>query len=91
MSNVRIYTTTYCGFCTRAKQLLERKGAAYQEIDVTGDDEARRKLVEDSGGQRTVPQIWIGERHIGGYSDLAALEREGQLDGVLSGEAASPT
>jgi len=80
---VKIYTTTYCGYCVRAKDLLTRKGVKYEELDVTGDDEMRSKLVEMSG-QRTVPQIWIGDTHVGGYSDLARLESEGRLDPMLS-------
>ncbi|CAM4515993.1 glutaredoxin 3 [Corallococcus exiguus] len=83
MKPVKIYTTTYCGFCVRAKDLLKRKGVAYEEVDVTGDDDARTKLVEMSGGQRTVPQIFIGDTHVGGYSDMAALDREGKLDPML--------
>ncbi|NOK12349.1 glutaredoxin 3 [Corallococcus exercitus] len=83
MKPVKIYTTTYCGFCVRAKDLLKRKGVAYEEVDVTGDDDARAKLVEMSGGQRTVPQIFIGDTHVGGYSDMAALDREGKLDPML--------
>jgi glutaredoxin 3 len=79
---VKIYTTTYCGYCVRAKDLLTRKGVKYEELDVTGDDEMRAKLVEMSG-QRTVPQIWIGETHVGGYSDLARLDSEGRLDPML--------
>jgi glutaredoxin 3 len=80
---VRIYTTTYCGFCAQAKALLRQKGVAYKEIDVTADDAAREKLVELSGGLRTVPQIWVGDLHVGGYSDLAALDRGGKLDEML--------
>ncbi|HYO51664.1 glutaredoxin 3 [Archangium sp.] len=83
MKPVKIYTTTYCGYCVRAKDLLTRKGVKYEELDVTGDDEMRSKLVEMSGGQRTVPQIWIGDTHVGGYSDLARLESEGRLDPML--------
>jgi glutaredoxin 3 len=79
---VKIYTTTYCGYCVRAKDLLTRKGVKYEELDVTGNDEMRAKLVEMSG-QRTVPQIWIGDTHVGGYSDLARLESEGRLDPML--------
>ncbi len=82
MKPVKIYTTTYCGYCVRAKDLLTRKGVKYEELDVTGDDEMRAKLVEMSG-QRTVPQIWIGETHVGGYSDLARLDSEGRLDPML--------
>ncbi|RKH48073.1 glutaredoxin 3 [Corallococcus sicarius] len=84
MKPVKIYTTTYCGFCVRAKDLLKRKGVDYTEVDVTGDDEARAKLVEMSGGQRTVPQIFIGDTHVGGYSDLAQLDKEKRLDPMLS-------
>ncbi|WP_223644789.1 glutaredoxin 3 [Corallococcus sp. EGB] len=84
MKPVKIYTTTYCGFCVRAKDLLKRKGVAYEEVDVTGDDDARAKLVEMSNGQRTVPQIFIGDTHVGGYSDMAALDREGKLDPMLN-------
>lgn len=82
MKPVKIYTTTYCGYCVRAKDLLTRKGVKYEELDVTGDDDMRSKLVEMSG-QRTVPQIWIGDTHVGGYSDLARLESEGRLDPML--------
>ena len=83
MKPVKIYTTTYCGYCVRAKDLLTRKGVKYEELDVTGDDEMRSKLVEMSGGQRTVPQIFIGDTHVGGYSDLARLDSEGRLDPML--------
>ncbi|HEX5749706.1 MAG TPA: glutaredoxin 3 [Archangium sp.] len=83
MKPVKIYTTTYCGYCVRAKDLLTRKGVKYEELDVTGDDDMRSKLVEMSGGQRTVPQIWIGDTHVGGYSDLARLESEGRLEPML--------
>jgi glutaredoxin 3 len=81
---VKIYTTTYCGYCVRAKDLLTRKGVKYEELDVTGNDDMRSKLVEMSGGQRTVPQIWIGDTHVGGYSDLARLDSEGRLDPMLA-------
>lgn len=83
MKPVKIYTTTYCGYCVRAKDMLTRKGVKYEELDVTRDDELRSRLVEMSGGQRTVPQIWIGDTHVGGYSDLARLESEGRLDPML--------
>jgi glutaredoxin 3 len=82
---VKIYTTNYCGYCVRAKDLLKRKGVAYEEVDVSGDDEMREKLVEMSNGQRTVPQIFIGDTHVGGYSDLSQLDREGKLDPMLQG------
>ena len=84
MKPVKIYTTTYCGFCVRAKDLLKRKGVDFQELDVTDDDAMRKKLVEMSGGQRTVPQIFIGDTHVGGYTDLARLDSEGRLDPMLA-------
>jgi glutaredoxin 3 len=89
MKSVRIYTTTYCSFCDRAKELLRRKGIAFEEIDVTEDQELRARLVEMTGGLRTVPQIWIGSTHVGGYSDLARLDREGRLDPLLRATAAA--
>lgn len=85
MKPVRIFTTSYCGYCVRAKELLKRKGVAYEEVDVTEDQDMRARLVEMSGGQRTVPQIFIGEAHVGGYSDLARLESEGRLEPMLQG------
>ncbi len=83
MKPVKIYTTTYCGYCVRAKDLLKRKGVDYEEVDVTADDDLRAKLVEMSGGQRTVPQIFIGDTHVGGYSDLSRLDAEGRLEPML--------
>ncbi len=83
MKLVKVYTTVYCGFCARAKELLKGKGVAFEEIDVTGDDGSRAKLVELSGGLMTVPQIFIGEVHVGGYTDLARLEADGKLDALL--------
>ncbi|MBS2031540.1 MAG: glutaredoxin 3 [Deltaproteobacteria bacterium] len=84
MKDVTIYTTTYCPYCTRAKKLLARKGVAFNEIDVTGDDAMRAKLVEMSDGMKTVPQIFIGGAHVGGFGDLAELEEEGKLDAMLA-------
>jgi glutaredoxin 3 len=81
---VRIYTTDYCGFCRRAKELLTRKQIPFEEIDVTGDDSQREWLVEATG-RRTVPQIFIGDEPIGGYTDLAALDRSGELPRKLNG------
>ena len=82
MKSVKIYTTPYCPYCVRAKRLLERKGVPYEEIDVANDDEARVALAERTG-RRTVPQIFIGEEHVGGSDDLHSLEQEGKLDGKL--------
>lgn len=82
---IELYTTTYCPYCVKAKALLTRKGAKFEEIDVTGDDAARMALVEKSGGRKTVPQIFIHGQHIGGCDDLYALDKEGKLDALLAG------
>ncbi len=82
---VTVYTTAYCPYCTRAKQLLARKGVPYEEIDAEGKDELREWLVEKTG-QMTVPQIFVGERSLGGFSDIDALDRQGKLDPILRGE-----
>ena len=82
MKSVKVYTTPYCPYCVRAKRLLERKGVAYQEVDVAADDEARAMLAERTG-RRTVPQIFIGDVHVGGSDDLHALEDQGKLDSLL--------
>jgi glutaredoxin 3 len=84
MAKVVIYSTPYCPYCLMAKRLLSKKGVAYEDIDVSGNLELRDKLVEMSGGRMTVPQIWVGETHVGGYDDLSALEREGKLDALLA-------
>ena len=81
---VVLYTTPFCPFCVRAKRLLDSKHAAYREFGVAGDPTLREEMIERSG-RRTVPQIWIGERHVGGFDELAALERQGQLDELLQG------
>ncbi len=81
---VVIYTGALCGYCAMAKRLLQDKGVAYQEIPVDMDV-PRRAEMEQRSGRRTVPQIFIGEQHIGGYDDLAALERAGKLDALLAG------
>ena len=82
---VTIYTSALCGYCAMAKRLLDSKGVRYDEIPVDMDVK-RRAEMEQRSGRRTVPQIWIGERHVGGYDDLAALERAGQLDALLAGQ-----
>lgn len=84
MPLVEIYTQDWCPYCARAKQLLERKGVAYTEIDAPGGSAARAEAGRRSGGRTSVPQIFIDGRHIGGSDDLAALERAGELDGLLS-------
>lgn len=75
---VKVYVTTYCAYCVRAKDLLKKRGIAYEEIDVTKDDDKRDWLVKVTG-RRTVPQIFIGDEPIGGSDDLYALDREGKL------------
>ncbi len=85
-ARIVVYTTTYCPYCVAAKRLLSERGWEYQEIDVTGADDLRRWLVEVSG-QRTVPQIFIDGRPIGGYAELAELDRSGKLAALLASAA----
>jgi glutaredoxin 3 len=87
--NVRIYTTTHCGYCGAAKSLLAKRGVAFEEIDCTRDPATRQWLIEQTG-QRTVPQIFIAGVAIGGYRELSALDRDGKLRAILDGEAAPP-
>ncbi len=84
MAKVEVYTTSYCPYCTRAKSLLRSKGVAFEEIDVSRDPALREKMIELSGGRRTVPEIFINGKIIGGYDELRALEDEGGLDPLLS-------
>ncbi len=84
MAKVEIYTTDYCPYCKHAKALFESKGATYEEIDVSGDDEARMALIKKAGGLRTVPQIFINDKHIGGFDAAAALDQKGELDALLA-------
>ena len=84
MAKIEIYTSPICGYCHRAKALLNKKGAAFTEIDVAGDASARDRMVERAKGRRTVPQIFIDGRHIGGCDDLYALESAGKLDPLLA-------
>jgi glutaredoxin 3 len=79
MAHVRVYSTSFCPYCIRAKLLLEERGIPYEGIDVSGDYEARQWLVQATG-RRTVPQIFIGEEPIGGFDDLRALDRTGELE-----------
>lgn len=83
MTDIVIYTTFMCGYCARAKALLERKGQTYTEIDVSYDPAKRQEMSEKAGGRTSVPQIWINGQHIGGSDDLYALERAGKLDPLL--------
>jgi glutaredoxin 3 len=85
MKPVEIYTTPTCPYCQAAKRLLARKGVTYSEIDVSGDPALRAAMTERAGGRRTVPQIFVGEVHVGGCDDLHALEDAGKLDPLLAG------
>ncbi len=87
MKNVEIYTSPICGYCLRAKRLLDRKGVAYREIDVFTDRAAKAEMIDRAEGRRTVPQIFIDGRPIGGSQELAALDASGDLDALLTGEA----
>jgi len=83
MSRVEIYSTLFCPYCARAKTLLERKGVAYKNIDIIEDTSKRDEMLQRSGGRTSVPQIFIDGEHVGGFDDLAALDRAGKLDGKL--------
>lgn len=83
MRRVKIYTTPICPYCVRAKALLEKKGADVEEIDVFMDGAARQEMQARSGGRHTVPQIFVGDVHVGGCDELHALESDGKLDTLL--------
>jgi glutaredoxin 3 len=83
MSKVQIYTTQWCPYCNAAKSLLNEKGVSYEEVNAE-DPEVRMQMVERAHGRRTVPQIFIGDTHVGGYDDMAALDRHGKLDPLLA-------
>lgn len=82
-AKVIMYSTRFCPYCVRARGLLDSKRVNYTDIAVDGAPELRHEMIERSG-RHTVPQIWIGEHHVGGYDDLALLERQGRLDKLLS-------
>lgn len=88
MSRVQIYSTGWCPYCHAARALLEDKGVAYEEIDVTAPDE-RMAMIQRAHGRRTVPQIFVGDVHVGGYQELAALERQGRLDPLLAEQSSA--
>jgi glutaredoxin 3 len=90
MAEVVIYTTRYCPYCHAAKALLDRKGVAFSEIDVSGDRAGRQNMIERAQGQTTVPQIFIGATHVGGCDDLYALEDAGKLEALLNGNKGEP-
>jgi len=83
MADVVIYTRPFCGYCSRAISLLARKGVAFTEIEAGMDPDKRREMMQRSG-RNTFPQIFVGEKHIGGCDDMMALERAGQLDPLLA-------
>jgi glutaredoxin 3 len=87
VAKIQVYTTTYCPYCIRAKSLLHSKGVAFEEIDVTGDPALRETMVRLAGGRRTVPEIFVDGKIIGGYDELRALEAEGKLDELLGSAA----
>lgn len=84
MKQVIMYTTPICGYCAAAKRLLQSKGASYQEINVMIDPAKKAEMMQRANGRRTVPQIFVGDTHVGGYDDMAALEQSGKLDALLA-------
>jgi glutaredoxin 3 len=84
MPKIEVYTKMLCPYCTRAKSLLTRKGAAFEEHDISMGGPLRAEMIERSGGRTTVPQVFIDGAHIGGSDDLAALDRAGKLDPLLA-------
>ena len=84
MQPVEIYTSPLCGFCHAAKRLLNEKGVSFAEVDVLAQPERKSEMIERANGGRTVPQIFIGDAHVGGCDDLYALERAGKLDALLA-------
>lgn len=81
--DIVLYSSSWCGYCTRARSLLERKGIRFREVKVDEDPADRAAMLARSGGRRTVPQIFIGEQHVGGFDELHALDRSGELDTLL--------
>lgn len=84
MKQIEIYTSPLCGFCHSAKRLLSQKGVTFTEIDVLRDPERRQEMMQRANGRHTVPQIFVGDTHVGGCDDLYALERSGKLDPLLA-------
>jgi glutaredoxin 3 len=85
MAEVELYTTMFCPYCSRARALLQRKGAAFTDIDITEEPGRRGEMIRRAGGRTSVPQIFINGEHIGGSDELVALESAGELDGKLEG------
>ena len=85
MKPVTVYVKPFCGFCVAAKRLLKKKGVEFDELNITFNPALRAEMIQRSMGGSTVPQIFIGGQHIGGYTEISALEREGRLDPLLAG------
>ncbi len=85
MQPVTIYTKPFCGYCHAAKRLLAHKGVSFTEIDISAYPERRAEMIQKANGRSTVPQIWIGETHVGGFDDIDDLEGRGRLDLMLGG------
>ena len=83
MQKVTVYSRPYCGYCELAKRLLERKGVPFAEVDVGANRSLIAEMVSRAGGRMTFPQIFVGDRHVGGFTELAELERRGALDALL--------
>lgn len=86
MAKIEIYTSPLCGYCHAAKRMLKGKGASFSEINVAADAKRRQEMMTRANGRHTVPQIFISGKHIGGYDDMAALDRTGKLDPLLAAE-----
>ncbi len=84
MAAVTMYTKPYCPYCDAARDLLERKGIVFSEVDIGGKPDARAEMIQRSGGRMTVPQIFAGDRHLGGCDDIYALDARGELDTALT-------
>jgi glutaredoxin 3 len=85
MQPVEIYTSPLCGYCHAAKRLLTQKGVSFSEVDVLSNPDRKPEMIQRANGGRTVPQIFIGDTHVGGCDDLFALDRAGKLDALLNG------
>ena len=86
MQSVEIYTSPLCGFCHAAKRLLNQKGVSFSEVDVLSNPDRKPEMIKRANGGRTVPQIFIGDTHVGGCDDLFVLDRAGKLDALLASE-----
>ena len=87
MAEVTIYTRMMCGYCSAAKRLLDGKGVAYTEHDASFSPELRQEMIQRAKGRSTFPQVFVGDRHVGGSDELHALERQGRLDALLTEQA----